>query len=737
MPMTGELLARLQPWYDEDIAARVLSANNHPTGNFGTRITNTQAIVAHVTAGWPQRAKGESFFERYTNGNAGPPNDPGKAGFGTQLYVAGDGSVRRVFDLTGTTFHASHFNDRSVGVETGNTANDVRLQPPGNGWEAASSDTADFAGMKLWLTINNPDEFAASWFTTSGYTGPGFLNLPAGLMLFSEAQYQSWALLTRYLLELFTLPRNFPVLPHRREVESHDGVTAAAAARRIILCDQTSEMMQRKLIKSPFQFATTDFTNPTTFQQKYDAESVGAAGTTRAFNRVWREFTYMFRGLVGHHFCGNSKGPDKAECPGKVFDFHRLAREVWDYWWYPFDTTSAGGTATPRRAYRVFREGTPLIEYYWEESEAQHKARLTPGIHGGTGAPSTFGLDPVSPIYALANGELVAARFPTEPGGGFAPASMAFVLVRHEVFHRNRFPWNLFPSTSPLPPAFSPALIDYNQKPDYVYSLYMHLDRPAGMDLDDFSDDNPDWLNRVLLRKKECQLGLSFYARDQQNHHITTRAWENRPPGTPARPTTLESWRADDIGLDAFLTALRSGDVAVPPRDRWHQPVRVLLGDFLGNSGIIRHTSTSAPEYGIRVEVFSPSFVAPGFRHVTDQPNWNPPAGGPACVEFHSEWASAPDAAERARLEAIGVDPALVNWWLAVAVCQALDSSLPAEARLPLLPIFGKVIHYELFSFMAWLNRHTWEHEWPKFGILDASNNPIPTPTLLPNSRRI
>jgi hypothetical protein len=54
------------------------------------------------------------------------------------------------------------------------------------------------------------------------------------------------------------------------------------------------------------------------------------------------------------------------------------------------------------------------------------------GVHGRHGSPQTSELPESSRIYALANGEFVAARFPAETGR----VSLAFVLVRHEVFHQ-------------------------------------------------------------------------------------------------------------------------------------------------------------------------------------------------------------------------------------------------------------------------------------------------------------
>ena len=734
--MTGELLARLQPWYDESPANDVLAKGNHPTtGGFGATLTDIRAIVTHVTEGWPRRERVKDFVKQYTGGNG-----VAKAGIGPQLFVTGDGTAMRVFELNRKTFHASYLNRRAIGVETANLkAKDPPPNPPPKpAWIPASGESADIAGMKLWIGAdeNWHPEVAIGWYTTATYAGPGFGNFGHGIMLYTEQQYRTWALLARYLLEEFRVPRNFPVLPHAREVENHQGAAAASTARRIILCDETAEMMKRKLTAAPFTFPAGSFASDAAFRAPYDGEQHAATAGKRAFNGVWRAFILTVSGVYGHSFCGNDRKADKAECPGGLFDAHRLTREVWDSWWYPFDVEQAGGTAVPRRPYRAFRKDTPLVEYYWEEDEGLHTGRITPGIHGRTGSPHTFSLDERSPVYAMANGELVAARFPIEPLGPFNEVSMAFALVRHEVFHLRLFPdihsHPLFGPPAPQPEAF----VDYNREPSYVYTLYMHLGRPEGMSLFDHSDGNPDWLNRVLIRLKECELGLGFYTGDPNHHGIDQKAWDDRPQspkGMPQRPTLLEGWMADRAALGRFIDALRAGDVAVAPREAWTQSIRVLLGDFLGEGGVV-DTQGGTATHGVRVETFSPSFAVPGFRLLKNQQNWNPPVGPPpACVEFTSEWARMPDAAERTRLESLGVDPALVTWWPVVALVQALDPTLPTAARLPFA---GRVVHYDLFSFLGWLNRLTWEHEWDKFGILDPAGQPIADAPDRPRRRR-
>jgi hypothetical protein len=728
--MTGELLARLLPWYDETPAAKVRALGNHPTSSGFGATFNVRAIVTHVTEGWPRRERVEEFVRQYTGGNSVT-----KAGLGPQLFVSGDGTAMRVFDLNRKTGHASYVNRRAIGVET---ANLKALDPPPNAaWIAVSGDADDIAGMKLWIGTDLPwhPEVGIGWYTTATYTGPGFGNFASGIMLYTEQQYRTWALLARYLLELFTLPRNFPVLPHAREAENHNGAAAASAARRIILCDETAEMMKRKLMAAPFSFPAASFATDAAFQAQYDPERHPASGGKREFNGVWREFILTVNGVFGHSFCGNDRGSSKTECPGGLFDVHRLAREVWDFWWYPFSIELPAGSTVTRRPYHTWGKDTPLVEYYWEEDEGQHTGRITPGIHGRTGAPHTFSLDEHSPIYAMADGELVAARFPIEPPLPVTGVSMAFALVRHELYHERIFPDVLnHPIFGPIPFP-SPAFIDYNVRPSCVYTLYMHLGRPEGMNLFEYSKNNPDWLNRVLIRLKECELGLRFYTEDPTHHDIDQRAWDDRPTvpsGTAMRPTLLEGWMADKASLSRFMNGLRAGDVAVAPREPWTQSIRVLLGDFLGDGGVIN--TQGGPSHGIRVETFSPSFSAPGFRLLENQPNWDPPIGPPPpCMEFTSEWAAPPDAAERARLESLGVDPALVTWWPIVALVQSLDPTLSAAEKLPFT---GRVIHYDLFSFLSWINRLTWEHEWDKFGILDTQNQRIADAPSRPRPRR-
>jgi hypothetical protein len=325
----------------------------------------------------------------------------------------------------------------------------------------------------------------------------------------------------------------------------------------------------------------------------------------------------------------------------------------------------------------------------------------------------------------MSHGELVAARFVT----GSPRISMSFLLVRHEVYHLPQFQ-SLFgiPTTIPLPE------IDYAQPPETVYSLYMHLGTPAGMTLTTTSDSNPDWLNRLIMRNQECDLGTQFFGSAQNN--VPAALWNNRPPsapGQPQRPTTLEAWMQDLPILNAFLASLAAGDVAIMPRTGVGVPVRILQGDYLGDSGAMGVNAAGAAQTGVRVEVFAPTFDAPGFSLIGSLAGWNPLPQTPQCVQYESEWARAPTPTETHMFAGAGVTAAQLRWWPNVAQAQALEASLVAGHRLP---PNGIVLHYRPLEFAAWINDVTWSSEWPKFKITDAAGNALARPAR-PRSRRV
>jgi hypothetical protein len=761
--MPSALQTRLDTVFDDDPQTRVMAGSAHWANGWGTAMTDVRTVVPHLTAGWPPREKVEEFVKQYI----GPPlplaTRP-KAGIGPQYFIPGDGTVFGLIDLPSITWHGNHVNNWAIGVETGNLGDVAR--PPGDRWLSlaanANENADDIPGAKLWISRHAFREVVVGWWTTQTYAGPA--RAPLGNrrnMLFSEQQYRSWALLARYLCERFLLPRNFPLLPYALRGSTVDN---SATFRRLALADERFPVLVRELAAFNIQDTLFEAANTATLETRYDAAVLTRSEPARRArnNQIWTKMFDVYRGFHGHGFSGSNTLLRKVnpttnavtfvetdhDCPGPLFDWHRFARETWDYWWYPFDLTDdLTAPVTTVRPERTADATTPLREYYFEARDFDAKDRaygfltMASGVRAGNGifdaisSPSTFVLPRADvPVYAPANGELVAARFP-DTGTG---VSMAFVLVRHEIFHQ--------PDTLTIDidgvgsfPA-NPGRIDYDQEPSYVYSLIIHLARPDGMSFTDVTSANPEWLNRVLIRKKECDLVLALYDASAAHGGINANAWTAQPPGTPQRPTMLDGWRADARALAAFLERLSAGDVAVGRSGRNDDTaIRVLLGDFLGHAGVIRKEGTTVL-HGFGMETFGSGFVPPGFQSLVSPSGWTLPTGTPLrpppAVFYQTEWSKAPDAAERQRLQGIGVNPDLVNWWGDASVVTRLHPTLPGHGQLNAA---GFAFHYEPLKFMRWLNEITWASEWPKFQVTDAAGTAVPQSPdhLRPRSRLV
>ena len=720
--MPSSLLTRLQPVYDETPAARTMALqHNWPNTTFGDVMAEVVSLVVHSTDGWPSRSGADSFVARYTVPTAE------SRGIGTQFYISSDGTVFRLIDLPRRTHHGEFINGWSCGAETGHLP---RQFPSGafaiRRWTPVSEESEDIPGAKLYV-IGINGEVLVAWWTTDTYNGPGRPPFADQEMLFSEWQYRSWALLARYLAEEFGIPRNFPLLPY--ELRS-DNVTVHEAFRRILLADERFGVILGELAAYNIDESDVETANIAAFGVDYRA-AVGTPAGDKRHNRAWRLFFDAYRGFHGHGFSGAIRaGHSDHDCPGHLYDWHRFAREVWDWWWDPFDFRGTDDLSTQAdvRPYRRARRETPLIEYYFGASEDQHLARASAPFHNDLPTPETFRLDPGSPVYAMANGHLVAARF-SDAGGG---PSLSFVLVRHEIYHQH-ISGNAELARGLGLPLFLADNIDYDVEPSYVYSLVMHLGSPTDIDFDQVSDGNPDWLNRVLIRLKECELGIAFH--DAGETGIPDAMWNSRPPGQSGqRPTIREGWRLDlNHNLRDFVDRLRAGELGLGPpiTGDYATPIKVILGDFLGTAGSLGGQGTGEL-HGIRIEVFSTEPISPTDFTLLDAfsawPASEPESTKPLALRYQTEWSIFKPT--------VGLDineTTLINWWQDVAAHTLSDTMLPLEAHLPW---DGIVWHYRLYDFMRWLNQITWRSEWLKYDITDGAGNPL-EPPVAPRSRRV
>lgn len=783
------LFSQLLGMYTDQLELPHIATVHATKNNFLTGIDDVFCIMVHETDGSIARNRAKTWYDDYRRASG--------EGGGPQLVIWADGTVMSLVELPYRTTHGNSQNDRAVGIETGHGNDgrygDVDVAPDASAghtvrkaWHELSPHPEDVAGSASakFFVMDAPyavpsslpadyptfqSEVVAAPWSTNNYRTPareppgpqhggmyatlikkgGLAPPQPTLMVFTEWHYRSWALLARYLCEALLVPRNFPVWPHARRDHS---ITDHTAFQQIVLADEHFGMIVDALGKSEphggrqLQFTDADFTggtpaDATNLQNHYHAAvagqgsfNIGAFQNVR-LNLAWWRFFDFYRGIHGHAFSGNQiVGQDDHDCPGPMFDWHRFAREVWDWWWWPFDFDSMHArTDVPDRPYRRADSSTPLVEYFFYVDGAPYDARAAApgGIQGAGSSPATFRLEEHSPVYALANGELVAARYPTA-----GQVSMAFVLVRHEIFHRldpegiERSKGVVDPKDAGHGGRADTGRLDYNVEPTTVYALYMHLGRHDQMNFGQVNDHNPDWLNRVLIRMTECDLALPPTApgtlHPQLNHWSADLT---QPPSTSGdRPTPLQAWQQDQADYRRFLTQLAAGQVAMAPLRSpldsiGPTPVRVILGDYLGVAGVIRQEA-GVPTFGVRVEVFSPQVPDNRFTPVYNRDSWDVPGGVTHPVLYYqSEWARTPSPAETTELQELGVDPAAVTWWPDVPIRQFWDLLTPPNAKLPL---DGFVYHYAPIDFMQWLNDLTWSSEWPKYKVMTTATPPAP-----------
>jgi hypothetical protein len=684
---------------------------------FGREMGTIQCIVIHETSGWPTYAGNQTFMDRYTCAvNV-------DRGIGPQYFVEPNGTV---FTLIGDQDFANHpretwhagwpaeqinMNSYALGIENGDLGDAPDISP-GNGrgprWWALSAQSEDLTGMKAFLLLapgGGQEDAVLIWFARfaqewrfvpevpatpnhakvaahfvlndgvrPGFNGPGdiidganpahdrHINRPKKWknMLFTERNFRSLVLLVRLLAEQNGLPRNFPLLPY---VSADPDWVNVALFRRLILAEQRRDDIA-------VQIGTTTATiqaNTPEFVAWYETNS--KLRWSRMFGFSPRQgqsplnpngvpsapVTPCFRGILAHSMNGGHP------CPGPLFDWYRFAREVWDWWWYPFDTNAIAASTTMRPYFQARRD-TPLVEYYYDASgsAADYNA-----LHAPFSIEEKFLLPQETPIYAMANGIVVAARFAGNP-----PGTKGFLLVRHEVFHHS-----------------ANNRINYDQAPTYVWSLINFLnspvfDIPAAPPAQAAATpvNNPTWLNRFIIRLRECELAAQFHTEHAAASEALRRGWAHPPSGAGPRVPIGQEIDRDAMVYRAIAANLNAGLVARFPLEATTDttPVRVCLGDFLGFPDV------TSLQTGVQIEIFS-----------------------------------------KEQLPVIGVTQRAVsasteNWWSDVTGVLRHETAVEAD-----LPVDGMAWHYPLTDFLAWINGITWASEWEKYGVTVAG---VPAP---------
>jgi len=660
------------------------NTNPHWAGvPFGQEMQGIQSIMIHGTSGWPSYASADNFRQRYEcidewewNDGVAPAHWANSHAIGPQYFVDPNGTIFNLIgpeNLEGTarfTWHSNMMSYVALGIENSD-GGDSGAIVPGNApllfrrLNPNAAANTDLAGMKLFALLHptNAEDVNLLWFAVfPDYTGPGDIADLAHRYarwkntLFSERDYRSLALLCRFLLERNGLPRNFPLFPYASsEFDTGDAVLF----RRLLTADPLRDQIAAALaLAAPLNAGAKAFADAygPTHRQLW-SRFFGMNGAARS--------TPCFRGIISHLINGGHR------CPGPLFDWHRFAHEVWDWWWYPFDfrgmsTAGAKPLETLRRPYQRARGDTPLVEYYFDaigttDDYAGQKVQLS--------AFPQFNLSADVPVYALANGLAIAARI----RGNADAANPGFLLVRHEVFHQG-----------------AQGRIDYSLAPTTVWSLITFL-QSTGFALDNVSTANPDWLNRFVIRLKECELAVAFHTANP-NLAALNHGWNHQPAaGAGMRPTTGTGIERDAAEYRRLANDLVAGQAVRFPRESDDNltAVRILLGDYIGTPAAL---PTGAS--GIQVEIFS------------------------------ADKLDVPGAAFGA-ISANGQD-----WWRGVVAASQAEA-LPAGE----LPSNGMAWQYSLIGFLDWVNQTTWTSEWPKYGAVDpATHVAVPKPAR-PNTR--
>ena len=716
------------------------TAPAHWPPNFGSAMTaDPQSIVIHETSGYPTYQAANSFVERYTS-------QATEAGIGPHFFVSGSGTVYRLIDinpLPRVTWHAGYMNGVSLGIENGDLGDNRQIGPDAiitprdvlrdhpnftqaqanqlaavyqatvrAYWRSFSSDPnyhtvppdptrpEDLSGLKSHLLLHpgqggsTAQEGVLIWFEVTSYTGPQNAAQMGGnfrKMLFTEPNFRSLVLLCRYLAEQFGIPRTFPVLPYvTMDAQSSPGGNQRSQAdmfRRFILCDERADLLAQAAGTTFNLVSNNDASLPSFFHNQI-VQNQDAHGNVFHHNQAWTNMfsssTRGYRGIAGHGLVGDTAARDShSMCPGPFFDWHRFAREVWDWWWYCFDFTAVPPTTNVQpsqtmRPYRKARGDTALREYYYDadgQPADYTAARL--GVSETQTGGNTFEVAAQTPIFAMANGVLVAARTPNV-GPLTVPQSDGFVLIRHEVFCQT-----------------ANNRIDYDTDPTYVYSLTYYLQCPQRV-ADNVSDDNPDWFNRFMIRLKEAELAVQFQAAHVNPADAPLQAaWGRALDGGNQQPTFGNLLTTDATAYRQAADLLSQGNVALFPVEfrPGATPVRMALGDFLGFPGTVPGT-LSGNQTGVMVDIFSA----------------NP---------LPQRLSLTPTAVPTGHISASPL--ASSDWWRAVHQRLSLEHDAAKE-----LPANGMVWHYDMVDFLTWINRATWVSEWQKYGIVDPLHPDAP-----------
>lgn len=685
-----------------DKQEKVMASDGHPRNgaaphwpgggraNFGTGLSAMHSIMIHGTSGWPSHQSATGMTQQYLC------QVTDKQGEGPTFVVDCNGTAQQLIDMDPprVTLHGGFMNGISLGIENTDLG-DASIQPQASSqyWRRPSGladDRDDLKGLKFYIALHPQGEIEGPdviplWFPTTRYSGPGDIDHATRFhTLFTDADYRTLTLVSRFMAESLGVPRNFPLLPYADRPSNAEHVETL---RRLVLADERIDAMVQMFGRTKEEFTSNAATLETWYRGRRTTVARPDGATT--VNTAWTDFfadtrtaaaesKRCYRGFLTHIMPGSNNANGDHNCPGPYFDWHRFAREVWDWWWYPFDFAIQFGAPIPTpsvvpRPYFQARRDTPLVEYYFDAvgHDADYETVRTPAATASSVDSDEFDTNISTPIHAMSNGVVVAARIPNQ---ALAPGQMGFLLTRHEVFHRTQ-------SLEHGGVKIALSGIDYDRPPSYVYSLITHV-RQTAVTFDDLTTENPDWLNRLIKRLYECKKTNEF-----RNDHATDNQLKTAWRYNPVPDHVLQRWSVgvqmerDAESYQSLIDELKLAHTVCFPLEHPLNAttVRVILGDFLGVPG-------RPGKAGFGISIFSvDELPVPGRVHGT------------------STWSTQ-------------------DWWQAAANATLLEND-PTRR----VPRNGVVWRYPMLGFLKWLNDITWTSEWAKYRV-DTSRPDKPRP---------
>ncbi len=399
----------------------------------------------------------------------------------------------------------------------------------------------------------------------------------------------------------------------------------------------------------------------------------------RGRDAVVRLFLKLFEGILGHQTVH-----PRLRDPGPMLDWSRVQRGVRNDWWFPFDL------GNEERDYR----GALSFWDYGAASMTDAYLQLVEGAGGGTFPVGSNGLwhggihavfARPTPVYAMANGRVVACRYGEAAEPDANRGSPFFVLLEHELHLE----------------ADAQGRLDASKPGTKVYSLYMHL-VPAGFSFEKPArrrggkpPANPGWLDALLERRDELREEIAILEAAGAAH---LEAANKALPDKLLRP--LDALQKELEELEALLEKLQAGEIVFPG-------LRVCVGDKLGVVGAYAHRRTLHVGVFSATKIEGPFNIDVGSAEYVDEAavkkalNADPASADMprqavrlrrARAHFPSEWAL--------RREDLGelVDDedfarcAPLMFWEAVA------------KGVPDFPQSRTVYHYHPFTFLGWVN---------------------------------